>query len=87
MKANLKPQNQNLIRDFAIKQRGIDGNKLEALHRLIQIKGEPIEGLPKEWSKKALQFSQDEFISIVHTPLRGKQFYPCKINTHYLTAI
>lgn len=85
MKSNIKPANYWAIFDFVMHKDNsrIHGIKLQALCRLIEKKGFPIIGLPREnefKAAKALQISDTEFLAINITHL-GKEFFPCKIKT------
>ena len=90
MKTNIKPKHEALIRHFLTSdpttETEIQGRKLMALHRLIQMKGEPIDTTdPKLHGLKAYQFSPTEYIAIKHTPTTARSFFPC-ITKNYLLS-
>lgn len=91
MKPNIKPKHEALIRQFLTSdpttETEIQGRKLIALHRLIQMKGEPIEATdPKYNGLKAYQFSPTEHIAMKHIPTTARSFFPC-ITKNYLLSI
>lgn len=88
-KANIKPQNYYRIKDFAEGRHRSDmqGTSVEALYRLIQKKGEPIESEDvKIKGVKALQISENEYVAIKRAgPLHS--FFPCSLRTITLTKL
>lgn len=88
-KANIKPQNYYRIKDFAEGRQRSDmqGTRLNALFRLIQKKGEPIESEDvKIKGVKALQISENEYVAIKRAgPLHS--FFPCSLRTITLTKL
>lgn len=88
--ANIKERNQWSIRDFATRQltRDIQGTKLQALYKLIQMKGEPIKSEDAKLNGvMALRFSERELIAIKKTPIKPDSFYPCMMQTYILTLL
>lgn len=88
-KVNIKESNYYCIKDFFTNQSRpeMQGNKLKALFKLIQKKGEPIQTEDKSLQGvKALKISDSEFIAIKKTPINGN-FYPCMIKTYLLTSL
>jgi hypothetical protein len=92
MKPNISPQHEALIRHFLLsdptEETAIQGRKLIALHRLIQMKGETIDTAdPKLHGLKAYQFSQTEYIAMKHVPTTVRSFFPCVIKSHLLSNL
>jgi hypothetical protein len=86
---NLKKANYWAIHDFALmkdKER-IQGSKLEALYRLIQLKGSPIETEGPLNGIKALEFGSGSFVAISHHPSSPDSFFPCRIKTVHLQQL
>ncbi len=85
MKANIKESNRWAIHDFSVlnQQQRITGTKLKALHKLIQMKGEPIkaEGNEQINGVKALEYEKGTFVAIIHTPVKKGSFFPCMLKT------
>jgi len=91
MKPNISPQHEALIRNFLLsdptEETAIQGQKLIALHRLIQMKGEPIETSdPKLNGLKAYQFSKTEYIAMKHVPTSARSFFPCVTKNYLLST-
>lgn len=91
MNTQINERNYWAIHDFSLlnQQKRITGTKLEALYKLIQKKGEPIqaEGNEEINGIKALEFSKGSFVAIVHTPIKKGSFFPCKIKTIHLQTL
>jgi len=88
--ANIKESNIWAIRDFSMRneQKRLQGNKLIALYRLIQKKGEPIKTNDINLKGvKALEFSKGEYVAMIHTPIKKGFFYPCKLKTIHLQSL
>lgn len=86
---NIKKANYWSIYDFAMSRNRpeMQGNKLRALFKLIELKGEPIQtNYEKLKGVKALQISENEYIAIKRTAINGS-FYPCKLETYILTNL
>lgn len=90
MKAvNIKEANYWSIYDFAMSRNRpeMQGNKLRALFKLIELKGEPIQtNDEKLQGVKALQISEREYIAMQRTPIKDS-FYPCVLRTYLLTKL
>lgn len=88
-RANIKEANYWSIYDFAMHRNRpeMQGNKLKALFKLIELKGEPIEtNDQKLFGLKALQIKEGEFVAIKRTAV-NKSFYPCMLQTYLLTYL
>ncbi len=85
----LKKKNRWLIHQFAIMgmTQKIQGSKLEALHRLIQIKGEPIEAEGDLNGIMALEFAEGQYVAMRHKPVKKENFYPWKLTTNHIETI
>lgn len=85
----IKEQNKWAIHDFCIGQtQRITGNKLKALYYLIQSKGEPMETKDKELNGvKVLEYTEGQYIGLIHTPIKKGIFFPCKLKTIQLTTL
>lgn len=92
----LKYKNYKAVRSFADgTSNGMEGDKLMALYRLIQKKGDPIKTDERNLDGiKALEFGLGEYIAIKKTSfskpaglLNNKPFFPCMIQTFFLTNI
>lgn len=86
---NIKESNYWCIYDFAMNRSRpeMQGNKLKALFKLIEKRGEPIK--TKEESLKglkALQIRQGEWVAIKRTAMCAN-FYPCQLKTYLLTQL
>lgn len=82
----IKKSNYWAIHDFVnhSTQTILQGSKLEALHRLIQNKGEPMETEREDFKGvKVLDYSNGKgsFIGLIVTQVKKDSFYPCKIKT------
>lgn len=91
MKAKIKTQNYFMLKDIGL--RGIEarqeaqGDKLKAIFRLIQKRGEPIKSNDKRFHDlKALEFGPGEYIAMKRTGPTDK-FFPCAIKTILLTTL
>lgn len=88
---NINPSNAEIIRDFLDGNNDIiQGQKLIALHRLIQTKGGVVscEDETDELNgQKAYRFSETEYVCIVHKPVHPDQFFPCITRNYKLTYI
>jgi hypothetical protein len=90
MKVNIKDSNMWAIHDSFMlnNENRITGNKLIALYKLIQKKGEPIKTNDKELKGvKVIEYKKDNFIAMIHTPLKKDSFYPCKLKKIVLTSL
>jgi len=92
MKAKIKEQNYWMLKDFGL--RGIQarpevhGDKLKAIFRLIEKRGELIKTNDPSISElKALEFGDGEYIAIKRTGPKNGNFYPCAIKTVLLTTL
>ena len=88
----IKEQNYWMLKDIGL--RGVEsrsevrGNKLQAIYKLIQKRGEPIQTSdPLLNGVKALQFADGEYIAIKKTSHKAGSFYPCAIKTILLTTL
>jgi hypothetical protein len=88
----LKKQNYWILKDIGL--RGIEsrpeaqGEKLKAIYKLIQKKGEPIKTSdPILNGVKALEFADGEYLAMKKTSIRKGSFYPCAIKTILLTKL
>jgi hypothetical protein len=88
MEVFLKEIHQNGINDFAQGQYGIIfGSKLEALFRLIQKKGTPLETKDEKLSGvKVIKYNDKQSIGFKRTGPSDK-FFPCAIKTIQLTEL
>lgn len=62
------------------------GAKLEALHRLIQRRGEEIFTDGDLRGVKALEFNKGDFVAMIHRPYNAPSFFPCKLHTIHLNT-
>ena len=93
----IKEQNYYCIKDFAMSKDcpEMQGTKLNALFRLIEKKGEPIQTDDKKLQGvMALQIAPSEWIAIKRTAfgkpageLNGQPFYPCMLETYLLQSL
>lgn len=94
---NIKESNYWSIYDFALSRcrPEMQGNKLKALFKLIDKRGEPIETTDEKLNGlKALQIKPGEWVAMQRTvfgkpagELNGQPFYPCMLRTYLLTAL
>ena len=87
MNIKLKKRNYWAIHDFTLlgDRTYIQGSKLEALYRLIQKRGEPIEHLDGHLhGVMALEFDKGSFVAMIHTPVKRDSFFPCKLQTAHI---
>ena len=88
--ANIKTQNYWAIFDFAMygNRERLQGQKLEALYRLIQSKGTPIDAPKNDKINgiKALNISPVESIALIRKGSENS-FYPCTISSVLLTTL
>lgn len=91
MKANINERNKWAIHDFSVlnQEQRIRGTKLQALYKLIQMKGEPIKAPSNKEINgvKALEYEKGSFVAIIHTPFKAGKFFPCKLKTINLQNI
>jgi hypothetical protein len=90
MNVNIKKSNQWAIHDafMLANDTRMTGNKLIALYKLIQKKGEPIKTNDENLKGvKALEYKKDNFIAMIHTPFKKGCFYPCKLKKIVLTVL
>jgi len=92
MKANIKQSNYHLLKDIELggveSRRDAHGDKLTAIYRLIQKRGEPIRTTdPNLKGVKALEFGDGEYIAMKRTGYKTGSFYPCAIKTILLTIL
>jgi len=87
MKTYIKPANVEQIVNFAnSKPSNFDGSKLQALYRLIQAKGEPIETTDKNLNGVyCLQLKEGVYVAIKRSFGSKEKFFPCMIKTHLLS--
>lgn len=88
-KANIKESNYWSIYDFAMSRPRpeMQGTKLQALFKLIEKRGEPIETKENNLNGlKALQIKEGEYIAMKRTAINGS-FYPCMLKTYLLTDL
>lgn len=93
----IKEANYWSIYDFAMSRNRpeMQGNKLKALFKLIEKRGEPIETKEKNLNGlKALQIKPGEYVAIKRTvfgkaagQLNGQPFFPCMLQTYLLTHL
>lgn len=86
---NIKESNYWMIYDFAMNRSRpeMQGNKLKALFKLIEKRGEPIETTDENLNKlKALQIKQGEWVAMKRTAI-SNNFYPCRLKTYLLTQL
>jgi hypothetical protein len=91
MKANIKTQNYWMLKDIGLigieSRSEVQGDKLKAIYRLIQSKGEPIKTEREELNGvKAYQFADGEYIAMKRTGPKDT-FYPCALKTILLTDL
>ena len=67
----------------------ISNSKIEALYKLIQLKGTPINSFTNVFIKdtKQLQISEDEYIVMIHSPSQSNSFFPCVIQTFIIKKL
>lgn len=85
----IKEQNYWCIKDFAMSRNRpeMQGNKLKALFRLIEKKGEPIDTKDKTLAGlKALQIAEGEWVAMKRTAIQ-ESFFPCMLKTYLLTSL
>jgi hypothetical protein len=90
MTTKIKPSNVWAIHDFSLLNQShrITGNKLIALYRLIQKKGEPIQTEDEELKGvNVLEYDSGKYIGFIHTPIKKGSFFPCKLKTINLTTL
>lgn len=78
------------IKDFAVHncKNTLIGTRLQALYRLIQYKGEPMQTTyEKMQGVKVLKISECEYIGFLHTPMKKNSFFPCKLQTIFLKTL
>ncbi len=82
---NIREQNYWAIYYFAYQgeQKRIQGQKLEALYRLIQWKGKPLcfENEHLYDGIKVIEFGDKDFIGFIRTGVSQSDFFPCKLQT------
>lgn len=87
--ANIKEQNYYAIKDFVEGRQRSDmqGARVEALFRLIEKKGEPIQSEDVRLNGvKSLQISENEYVAIKRAgPLHS--FFPCALQSILLTKL
>lgn len=88
---NIKPSNLSKIIALANSdnENAIQGTQLEALYKLIQQKGEPIQCNEKDELNglKCIELPNNQYLAITHHPYKKDSFYPCRIKTHLLKSI
>jgi len=92
MKANIKTQNYWMLKDIGLRgiesRKEVQGDKLTAIYKLIQKRGEPIRTTdPNLKGVKALEFGDGEYIAMKRTGYKTGSFYPCAIKTILLTIL
>lgn len=90
MNVHIKESNKWAIHDFSLHNatQRITGNKLIALYRLTQKKGEPIKSNdPQLKGVMILEYEPKKFIGFIHTPIKKGSFFPCKLKTINLTTL
>lgn len=78
-----------MIKDFANFQNRIEmqGRKLQALYMLIQKKGEAIKSEDEKYNElKVLEISDGEYVGMKRTG-HAVNFYPCVIQTIWVTKL
>lgn len=86
--ANINNRNYWAIKDFAYNNSVLKPFRVEALYRLIQLKGEPVKSNSKDFDGlKALRISEFEYITINHVPVYPDSFFPCMLRTTILTTL
>lgn len=87
MEINIKPQNYWAIHDAFLlnDDKRVQGSKLEALDRLIQLKGEVLNLSDKQI--KGLNLGGGTFIAMEVTRIKKDSFYPCKIRKYHLQKL
>jgi hypothetical protein len=92
--ANVKIKEQNywILHDiglYGIQSRSeVHGNKLKAIYKLIQKRGEPIKtNDPKIEGVMALEFGDGEYIAMKKTSYKKGHFFPCAIKTIHLKSL
>ena len=86
---NILKQNYQIIKSFSFGGQPMEmkGNKLKALFKLIENKGELIETDDNKLSGlKALAIADCEYIAINRTAIQDS-FYPCILKTYLLTSL
>ena len=81
----LKQKNIKTIRTYCKFNVLPTGEKMEAIYRLIQKRGVPIESEDKLNGIMCLMFDKGEYIALKRTGSKEK-FFPCSIKKIYLTA-
>ena len=82
----LKESNIRVIRNFCKYNVKPDGKTVQAIYRLIQKRGAPIESdEPRYNGIMCLLFTEGEYIALKRTGNKDT-FYPCMMQNIYLTA-
>jgi hypothetical protein len=88
--ANIHPHNEAAIKSLVqddIPHSSIHGQRLAALHRLIQIKGQPITSEDYLNGHRAMKLPSGDMIAIIHNPARPGNFFPCQIKSVILSEL
>lgn len=86
MKVNLKPENIRLIRNYCKYNVVPNGKTIQAIYKLIQKRGAPIESdEPRYNGIMCLLFAKGEYIALKRSGLKDS-FYPCMMQNLYITA-
>lgn len=86
----LNDRNYRLIYNYVYNiKHEISNSKIEALYKLIQLKGTPINSFTNVFIKdtKQLQISEDEYIVMIHSPSQSNSFFPCVIQTFIIKKL
>ncbi|WP_027066310.1 hypothetical protein [Maribacter sp. Hel_I_7] len=90
-KVFLKKEHYWVIHDFVYRndRNRLQGKKLEALYRLIQLKGKPLDfGTDHEfYGVKVIEYADQDFIGFIRTGISKKTFFPCKLKIVALRAL
>ncbi len=92
MNVFIKESNYWMLKDIGLRgiesRKEVQGDKLKAIFRLIEKRGEPIKTTdPKLSDLKALEFGDGEYIAMKRTGYKTGSFYPCAIKTILLTNL
>lgn len=82
-KVFLKEQHYWVIHDFVYHndRKRLQGEKLEALYRLVQSKGRPLDFSidHKFHGVKVIEYADRDFIGFIRTGFSKKAFFPCNL--------
>lgn len=89
---HLKESHKTQIKAFfnGCRSNDIQGQKLQALYKLTQLRGEKITTLPKDnkiHGLKALNIGDGFYIAFKYYPIKKDSFFPCRLDLVYMEEL